>query len=191
MNKDKINELLFTKSEILRKRQNRIFLFLFVSPLIYFLLDNSYVSEVKTPLIFLEQTEIILIAFPFIYAILLLVAFIQTDKVNEIEIEIDNMENPILTKKVLRLLSPISIIKEIINEARAKGFFGYLGIIVIYIPIIIFCLLFPLIFLGYIIYDNFKYEGELERIALWSAILAIWTFIPAFIKLISSLKKTS
>jgi len=185
MDKDKINELLYNKSEILQKRRNRIFLFLFVFPLIYFLLDNSFITEVKTPLVSIEQTEIILLSFPIVYAILILIAIIQSDKVNEIEHYNLKVQSPELTEQVLDLLSPVFFVKELYNKSNSKGFFVYFSHIVIYAPILVFCLLFPIIFLAYIIYSNFNYHGDFRKIAVWSAILGVWIFISIIVKIIT------
>ena len=191
MNQNKLYELLYNKSEILQKRQNRIFLFLFIFPLVYFLLDNSFVSEVKTPLISIDQTEIILLTFPVVYAILMLLIVIISDRVNDIKKELDNIpnENKVFSKRILKLISPVSIIADFTKKANSKGFSGCLGVILIYAPIIIFCLVFPFAFLGFTIYDNFYYEGEYKEIAIWSAILALWTFIATCVKMVSAIRQ--
>ncbi|WP_299217251.1 hypothetical protein [uncultured Dokdonia sp.] len=191
MDKNKIYELLYNKSEILQKRLNRIFLFLFVFPLIYFLLDNSFVSEVKTPLISIDQTEIILLTFPIVYAILLLLIVILSDRITDIKEELDEFEshNNLVTKRVMKLLSPVSTVADFANKVNSKGFFGCLGVLLIYAPIIIFCLIFPFVFFGFTIYDNFTYAGEFKELAVWSSILALWTFIATIVKLITAIKE--
>ncbi|MFD0992382.1 hypothetical protein [Tenacibaculum geojense] len=189
MNQDKINDLLFNSLELHQKKQHRYFLLLFVFPLIYFLLNNSFVSEVKTPLISVEKNEIILLCFPFIYAILLLISILQTDKVNKIRKEIENIGNSLLTEKILDLLTPISIIREILSEVYSNKVFGKFGMIVIFVPVQAFCLLFPFIFLGCIIYNNFMYNGEFNGIAVLCGIMGSWAFIPTLIKLSSIIKK--
>jgi hypothetical protein len=192
MNKDRIYDLLYQKSEILQKRLNRLFLFIYLFPLVYFLLDNSFISTVNTPLISINQAEIILLTFPIAYSSLLLLILVVGGRLSDIQDELFEFEkdNPSFTTKIKKLLQPVVFISELADKKYNKGLIGCLGQLFVYTPIILFTLLFPILFLGYIIYDNFNYCGDYKRLAIWSSILGIWIILVMIIQIIALVKKS-
>ena len=83
------------------------------------------------------------------------------------------------------------VVTEIADNLKLKGFLGCMSLLVFYVPIFLFAIILPFIFLGYAIYDNFNYDGEFKQIAKWSAIIGLWIFITTLFKIYILFKKQS
>lgn len=190
MEENRIYELLYQQSYALIKKLNRIFLFLFLFPLIYFLLENSLISTIETPYVSIDKVEIIILVYPTVYAALMLYLVIIAGRIEDINKQMIKLEDDILnfTSEIKNLLKPVVFVNEIFKNRGGKGVKGCIGILVIDVPVVIFCLLFPICFLIYGIYRNYVYTGVFESLSFSSNVISIYIFIVALILLFSSIK---
>lgn len=192
MNEDKLYELLLQKQSILLKRINRYLLYLYLIPIIYFLLISSVIKEVKMPFITIDQTEIILVMTPVAYASLMLVIIVLLGRINKIHKAIFkfDLQNKSSDFKNKNLLNPIIFIDEFYNNKNKKGFIYYVELFMIYLPLTIITVFSPLAFIVYIINRNFNYTGDLQGISFWLGLLAIWIIIALIFQIIGNIKNS-
>lgn len=191
MDKSKIYDLLYQRSLALDKRINRLLLFLYVFPLIYFLIDNALISDVKTPLISVAKIDAILIVFPVIYSISILMIFVFFNRATDIYYQLSDfdIDYPEFTVEIKRLLRPIIFINDIFHKKFfTKSLVDFLMELFIYIPIAILSIGSPILFFGYIIYKNCIYKGDYKTLAIWSSIIGIWILAVAIFRTIVLVK---
>lgn len=191
MDKTKIYDLLQQKSEAFQKRMNRLLLFIYVFPLIYFMLDYSFISEVKTPIISFKQANFLLLTAPVIYGFLMVLIIVISNRIGDINLELRQHDavSTNMTEKVKNLLLPFNLVVDLFDIKYSKGAFAIFGNLIIYLPLAIITFFSPIAFMSYIIYKNFKHQGEFASLSIWSAIVGIWIILALIIQVSELIKK--
>jgi len=177
--------LLYSKSEKLEKRRQRLFTFLFIIPILYWLVKSSYIDEISWAFFTLDRMEVVLYVTPVIYSILIFYIFTLTEHYSEVRDQMSMLRTEEESPKNSLwyvYIHPFNIAGEILGSVRAGGVVGLLGVLLVYVPIIVVTLLAPVCFICYSNYVNFSAPKPGERSLPYGlAIFSIWMLLAAII----------
>lgn len=179
MDKKEITSLLIQKAIQTGQRKHRIAIFLFVIPILYYLLRNSFIKNIDL-LVKFQNLEILIFLTPLIYSLLIFYFIFLNEDYNAVKESISkskNNETPIGSYfySWRHQVFPQSIILEFTRNMKHKDFLGEVGTIFIFFPVLISLILGPIFFIIYTIYYNFTISGEpYFPLNYISAVLALW-----------------
>lgn len=177
------NQLL-EKSKGYNSNIKKLYLLLFLYPLIYFLLKFSIVDEIEMNIFNLKQTDLLIELSPLIYSLIYFYLTILLEYNNDIlkNIEKFEFENITLPKKdFIKYLEPFNLIGEIIGNVRSGGKIGCFGVFFIFFPFLISTILIPICFYIYSIINNLSDEIDIFSISFIASFLSVWIIISTII----------
>ena len=182
-------EILFQKSESLEKKRQRIFLILILLPILYFLLKTSVIEEINLSIFTIKQINIILLFYPSLYSILFFYTIILTEHnskvIDELNFIVTNEKDAFKQyqkESWLKIIQPMNALGNILGSIRAGGLIGCLGAFIVFIPLLLFVYLFPIISLVYFLHSNSTFLNTgLHYLALGNLLFTIWTSVAMII----------
>ncbi len=182
--------LLFQKSEKTEKTRQRLFVFLLIIPILYYLIDQAVILEINLSIFSIKQIRVLQLVTPPIYSVIFFYIAVLTEHNGEI---IDEINKLIQTKqgkfdKWTKYIYPLNFIGEVLGNIRAGGCIGMLGMLIVFFPFIVLLFLYPITFFIYSIYYNFKNKNlHADNLHIWTSGFAIWITISNIIYLKSKL----
>lgn len=187
-------EILYEKSKEIEKTRQRMFLIVILSPLFYLLLKNSIIDEVDLSLFSIKKISVVLLFFPTLYTSLLFYISILTnhnskliDELNLIASDATEATGQYKKERWLIFLGPMNVLGNILGSIRAGGILGCLGGVIVFIPVVLVVILYPLVACIYFICFNFQQLGtDLHYMALYNALMSIWILVASSIYSLSA-----
>ena len=169
------------RAQNIEKRKNRLALFLYIVPILYFLLNSAILEQVEYGFIKISQVEVINIFTPIGYSIMIFYFVYLNEDSKALKLRINVPEQ---TKEDVPyffsqeyLVFPPNLIFELLRNMKHKDLTGEAGTIFIFFPLIITLLFGPLAFLFYSCYSAILGQTiEVYYLNFISGGLALWIF---------------
>lgn len=186
-------EILFQKSENIENKRQRIFLVIILLPIIFLLLKSSVIEEIDFSLFSIKQINIILIFYPSLFISLIFYISILTNHnskvINELNFIATNNQDvnqQYQQENWLKIIYPINILGNILGSIKTNGTVGCLGAFFVFIPLLLFVIIYPLFSLLYFIYFDYTLiNSEFKYYSLGNIIFSIWSILALIIYTIS------
>jgi len=182
MNQQEVKALLMERAQTTEKRKNRIAFFLFLVPIIYFLLNSAVIAQIEYGVIRLSQIEVINVITPIGYAIMIFSFVYLNEDLKALKLRLNVPEES--KEEVPYFFShqylafPPNLIFELLRNMKHKNLTGEFGTIFIFSPVVFILLFGPLLFLFYSCYYSMVGESIKDFYLNYiSAGLAIWVFL--------------
>ena len=178
-------QILNQKVENNEKILRNLFLFLFLMPIIFLLLESNVIEEVNFTFFSIKQINILLAFFPSIYSLTFLVSLIYREYISKIlkelyKIATDESEiyKQFEKENWIKFLDPINLFGEILRSIKAGGLIGCIGAIIVYVPLPFFLITYLFGFFIFFEYYNFTLlNSDVHYTALINIIFSIWIFV--------------
>lgn len=182
MNQQEVKALLMERAQTIEKRKNRLALFLFILPVIYFLLNSAVIKQIEYGFIKVSQIEVINIFTPIGYSIMIFYFVYLNEDLKALKLRLNVPEES--KEEVPYFFShqylafPPNLIFELLRNMKHKNLSGEFGTIFIFSPVIFILLFGPLLFLFYSCYYSIVGESIKDFYLNYiSAGLAIWVLV--------------
>lgn len=157
MKQQELKILLMERAQNIEKRKNRVALFLYIVPFLYFLLHSAVIEQVEYGFIKISQIEVINIFTPIGYSIMIFYFIYLNEDSKALKLRINI---PKETKEDVPyffsqeyLVFPPNLIFELLRNMKHKDLTGETGTIFIFFPLAMILLFGPLAFLFYSCYS--------------------------------------
>lgn len=157
MTSDDVIKLLLQRAQEVEKKKGRVGLFLYLIPIVYFLLQFSVLKEIKVFGFNIKQIELVNLATPIVYSLTIFYFIFLNEDIKAIK---KHIEVPELTKENVPyffsrgyLIYPPDLPQEILRNMKYRNWISEAGTLFIFFPLSIAILLGPLVFLFFAIYN--------------------------------------
>lgn len=182
MKSEEVITLLLQRAQGLTIRKNRVALFLYVIPFIYFLFQFSILKVFKIYSVEISQIEIVNLFTPVFYSLLIFYFVYLNEDLKAIK---KHIQIPELSKEEIPyffsreyLVFPPDLIMEMVRNMKYRNLISEFGTILIFFPLSIILLLGPILFLMYSIYIAAWGGINLSSTFYYISIgLSIWLFL--------------
>lgn len=158
MTQQEVKALLMERAQNIEKRKNRLALFLYIVPIIYFLFNAAIIEQVEYGAVKISQVDVINVFTPIGYSIMIFyfVYLNEDSKALQLRIRVPEETKEDVPYFFSRryLAFPPNLIFELLRNMKHRDLTGEIGTIFIFSPLIFILLFGPIIFLLYSCYNS-------------------------------------
>ena len=184
MTQQEVKILLMERAQTTEKRKNRLAFFLYILPIIYFLLNSAVIEQVEYGIIKVSQIEVINVFTPIGYSIMIFYFVYLNEDLKALKLRL-RLDVPEESKEEVpyffshqNLTYPPNLIFELVRNMKHRDLIGGFGTIFIFSPLILILLFGPLLFLFYSCFYSIAGESISDfYLNFLSTGFAIWVFL--------------